>query len=306
VSARTHFARLFKNTGFVLALSVVIGLALYQGASWMKPAVTPILAWIMTVSLLRVPPRLFKDFKKLLLPISLSLVLNYVVLTGTLIGLSSLIVLENQLWIGFVLLAAMPAAVAVIPFSYHLGGNINLSLVGTTATYFAALVITPLLSTFLLGVNLIDPRRLLIILTQLIIGPLIVSQILQRTRIATHLEKIRKPTVDWGFFLVNYIVFGLNRDAFLGEPATLLRLCIIAFASTFILAHLVDLVSKFLAVDKPDRVSLVLLGTRKNYGLAAGVALTLFNSRTAMPMAVATAFAIMHFIWLTFWVKRMN
>ena len=43
----------------------------------------------------------------------------------------------------------------------------------------------------------------------------------------------------------------------------------------------------------------MLFGTRKNYGLAAAIALAFFGSRAAMPVAVATAFAIMHFISLT-------
>jgi len=306
VSIRIHFIHLFRNTGFILALAIMMGLALHQGASWTKPAVTPILGLIMTLSLLGISSSIFRDFKKLLLPISLSLVLNYVVLSGTFIGLSSLIVLEDELWIGFVLVAAVPAAVGVIPFSYHLSGNTNLSLVGTAATYLAALVITPLISMLLLGVNLIDPVRLLIILAELIIGPFILSRILRRTGIATTLERFRGAIVNWGFFLVIYTVIGLNRDVFLGEPATLLRLSIVAFASTFILAYLINRVSKLLNVDKPDRISLALLGTRKNYGLAAAVALTFFNSRVAAPTAVASAFAVIHFIWLTFRVKKMD
>jgi predicted Na+-dependent transporter len=65
-------------------------------------------------------------------------------------------------------------------------------------------------------------------------------------------------------------------------------------------------VAKLLGVSKPDRLSLILLGTRKNYGLAAAVSLTFFGSRAAIPTAVAMAFAIAQFIYLTFTVKKMD
>ena len=305
-SIKIQFANLFRNTGFILALAIVMGLAFYQGASWTKPAVTPILGLIMTLSLLGVSSKIFWDFRKLLIPISISLVLNYLLLSGSLIGLSSLILTDHELWIGFVLVAAVPAAVGVIPFSHHLGANTELSLVGTAATYLAAFVITPLISITLLGVNIIAPERLLLILVELIIGPFILSRVLQRTRISTTLEKFRGAIVNWSFFLVIYTVIGLNRDAFLTEPVILLRLAIVAFVSTFVITYLIDRLLKFLGVDKPKRISLALLGTRKNYGLAAAIALTFFNSRTAAPSAVASAFAIIHFIWLTFRVKKMD
>jgi hypothetical protein len=43
----------------------------------------------------------------------------------------------------------------------------------------------------------------------------------------------------------------------------------------------------------------------KNYGMAAAITLALFSPRAAIPAAVTTAFAIAHFIWLTFRVNRM-
>ena len=110
--------------------------------------------------------------------------------------------------------------------------------------------------------------------------------------------------INWGFFLVIYTIVGLNRDAFMSEPETLLPVCIVAFASTFALAWLINLVFKSLGVDMSDRISLVLLGTRKMYGLAAVIAITFFSERAAMPAAVTTAFAIIHFLWLSLWSKK--
>jgi bile acid:Na+ symporter, BASS family len=45
-------------------------------------------------------------------------------------------------------------------------------------------------------------------------------------------------------------------------------------------------------------ISLVLLGTLKNYGLSGGLALTLFSTQTSAPSAVSTVFMIVYIIWL--------
>ncbi len=305
MTIKSFVVRLFRHTGFILTLAIVIGLTFSQGAPWTKPLVTPILGLIMTLSVIGISAKIFLDFKKLLLPISISLILSYFILGGIFIGLSSVLIRDYELWTGFVLIAAVPPAVAVIPYTYHLGGNIRLSLVGTVAAFLAALMLTPLISILFLGTSYIEPVRLLINLGELIIAPLIISRILRQTGIAKSLEKHRGPIVNWGFFIIIYTIIGLNRDTFIGEPFTLFLVSIVAFASSFLLTYLINLVFRYFGFDKADRISFILLGTRKNYGLAAAIALQFFSARTAMPTAVAMTFAIFQFIWLTFWVKKI-
>jgi len=305
VVTRQRFSQLFRNMGFILALAFIIGLALPQGAPQMSPTVTPLLALIMTLSITGVSPKLFLNFKVVSRPILISLLLNYAVLTFTIIGLASLLIPDYELWVGFVILASVPPAVAVIPFTYRLDGDVNFSLVGTVASYLAALFITPLISMAFVGTSFIQPGRLLITLGELIAIPFGVAHLLRRTGVASKLEKYRGTIINWGFFVVVYTIVGLNQDAFLAHPATLLPVALIAFVSTFVLGYLVDRLARFLGRDKPNRVSLILLSTRKNYGMAAAIALAIFSPRGAIPAAVATVFAIVHFIWLTFWVKRM-
>jgi BASS family bile acid:Na+ symporter len=201
-----------------------------------------------------------------------------------------------------VLIAAVPPAVAVIPYTYHLDGNTSLSLVGSIAAYLSALLITPLVSISLLGTNFIEPMKLLTILVELIIVSLIVSRVMRLSSGLPSLEKHRGVAVNWGFFLVVYTIIGLNRDAFLGQHLILLRVSAIAFTSTFILTYLINSVAKLLGVSKPDHISLISLGTKKNYGMATAVCLTFFSARTAIP----TVAAIAQFIYLTFTIKKMG
>ena len=306
MSASSRFASLFRNAGFILALAFVVGLVLPQGAAETSPAVVPLLAMVMTMSIMGVSPRMFLDFRKVSRPILLSLLMNYVVLTLALIGLSFLIIRDYELRTGFILLAAVPPAVAVIPFTYRLGGNTDFSLVGTVACYLAALFIVPIISVVFWGASVIQPVSLLITLGELIALPLAIAQLLRRTGIASKLERYRGTIVNWGFFVVVYTIVGLNQSAFLEQPERLLPTTAAAFISTFVLAYIIDRVARSSGVDRASRISLILLGTRKNYGMAAAIALALFSSRAAVPAAVAMVFAIVHFIWLTFWVRRMR
>jgi BASS family bile acid:Na+ symporter len=253
-----------------------------------------------------VSPRMFLDFRKVSSPILQSLLMNYMVLTLVLIGLSFLIIRDPELRTGFILLAAVPPAVAVIPFTYRLGGNTDFSMVGTVACYLAALFIVPIISTIFWGSSVIHPVNLLITLGELIALPLAIAQLLRRTGLASKLERYRGTIVNWGFFVVVYTTVGLNQSAFLEHPLKLLPSVAAAFISTFVVGYLVNRIARFSGVDKASRISLILSGTRKNYGMAAAIALALFSPRAAVPAAVAMAVAIGHFIWLTFWVRRMK
>ncbi|MFC2063159.1 bile acid:sodium symporter family protein [Chloroflexota bacterium] len=306
MNVKAHTIQLLKNTGFIFALALILGVSFGQGAQLVKPLVTPLLALIMTTSLLGISLRTFAEFRKLPIFIVISVLLNYIVLGGTFIGLSHVLVQDYDLLVGFVLIAAVPPAVAVIPFTYRLKGNIDVSLVGALAAYLAALVFTPIISIVFTGVNVIQPYQVILTVGELIIAPIVLALVLRRMGLAHRVEKFRSYIVNWGFFIVVYIIVGLNRDIFLTDFNTLLMLSIVSFIATFGLTFVIDYVSRKFNIDKPTRISLILLGTRKNYGLAGALALTFFGAKAALPTGVAIAFAIMNFIFLTFWVKRME
>ena len=305
MQVKERLGGLFKNTGFILALAFVIGLSLPQGAPKTSPAVTPALAVTITMAVLGISPRLFLNFKRVARPVLTTLLLNYVILAFILIGLATLFIPEYELWAGFVILAAVPPAIDIIPFTYHLKGDFEFSLIGTVGACIAALLIIPLISISFLGVSVIPPGRLLLILTEMIIAPLAIAQLLQRTGAAQKLEKYRGTVISWCFFLVVYTVVGLNQTAFFEEPLTLLRIAAIAFVSTFGLGYVVNRVAKRRGRSKPNRISLMMLSTRKIYGLAAAISLTFFSAKAALPAALTIIFAISHFIWLAFHTKRM-
>ncbi len=290
--------RLWQNRNGILLFALTCGLSLPQGAHWTNLLILPVLAIVMTLSTMTVSSKLVRTPKALFPPALIGIGMNYVLLAGFLLVVSAVLIREEAIRSGFVLLAAAPPAVAVIPFTDFLNGDRIFSLTGTMGAYLGALVIMPLMAIGFLGSSFIDPLQLLIIMVQLIIIPLILSRILIWTGLASRIEPMRGAITNWCFFLLTYTIVGLNREVFLGEPLSMIPVAIIAIGSTFLLGFLIECMTKLLRLDSQISTSLVLLGTLKNYGLAGGLALALFSKQTAVPSTVSTVFMIVYIIWL--------
>jgi bile acid:Na+ symporter, BASS family len=293
------FLNLIRNRDFLLATSVVLGLSWGEGARWAEKAVLPALALVMTLATIGVPGSVFLSPRKLMIPALAGIVLNYGLLGGLLLGLSRLLVSEQALADGFVIMTAVPPAVAVIPFSAILEGNQTLALIGTTGCYLAALLLTPLIANQFLGPGFAQPAKILTIMVELILLPLVLSRILIWRGWAKRLEPWRGTITNWSFFLVTYTIIGLNRRLFFENPGALILPAMIALASTFFLGWIIEKMGRAWGIDPPTLTTMVLLATQKNTGLAAALALTLFSEKTAVPATISTIFMLVYMIWLS-------
>ncbi len=298
--------RLLRNRDFILILGLVLGLLWGKGAHWTSPLTLPALAVAMTLSVMGIPGTIFRSPRSLAGPALSGVVMTYAVLSGLILGMSFLFIREKNLWNGFVLVAAVPPGVAVIPFTYFLNGNSFFSLVGTMGAYLGALIITPLIALWFLGTVSIDPVRIFVIMMELILLPLIVSQILVRTGASKRIEPFKGMVTNWSFFVVTYTIVGLNRQVFIDRPLSLLPVAVIAIVSTFLLGWVIKGIGKVFRIQPGTVTSLILLGTIKNYGLAGGLSLALFSSDTAVPATVSTIFMTVYIIWLGFQMKGQN
>jgi bile acid:Na+ symporter, BASS family len=291
---------LLRNRNIILILSLVTGLIWGKGAQWTETIVLPALAIVMTLSVMGITDDTFRSLRTFITPALTGIVMNYVVLGGIILVLSKLFIRDEALWIGFVILAAVPPAVAVIPFTFFLKGDTDFSLIGTISAYLGALLITPLMVLLFIGTSFVDPVKLMIITVELIFAPLLFARILMMTGIARLIEPIKGDITNWSFFLVSYTIVGLNQQVFLTQTLSLLPVAIISFASTFLLGWIIGLFCKIARLDKKKTTSIVLLGTLKNYGLAGGLALSFFDTNTALPSTVSVVFMIIYIIWLEF------
>ena len=296
----TKLKAFLRNRNGIFFLAMAAGLLLPGAAPVTRHLILPALALAMALSTMEIGNEVFIRPRSLLFPALLGIIMSYIILGNIIIGLSELLIRDETLWTGFVLLAAAPPAVAVIPFSGFLRGNGPLSLIGTVGAYLGALVIMPLIALTLLSSAAFDPIKLLMITLELIVLPLAFSRLLIRKGWKERIKPYRGTAVNWSFFTVLYTMVGLNRDVLLGQTWSLLPVAFISLISMFLLGFLIDWVCGLFHIPKETRTSLVLLGTLKNQGLSSGLALTLFSQEAAIPSTVSTMIMIGYIIWLDF------
>ncbi len=292
--------KLLCDRNVIMLLGLVVGLAWGGAASWTEPLTLPGLALVMTLSTMGISGSLFRPIGNVVNPALAGIGMSYAVFAGVILALNLLFVRDPALRTGFVLLAAVPPAVAVIPFTLFLKGNAAFSLIGTIGAYLGGLVIMPLITICFIGADFFNPYKVILVLAELIVVPLIASRILMWAGLDRRLEPVRGSIINWTFFVFNYTVVGLNRDVFLHRPLSLLPLVLIAFVSMFLLGWAIEKASDLMRIDPEIRTSLVLLGTLKNYGIAGGVALALFNKEATMPSTVSAIVMILYIVWLQY------
>jgi bile acid:Na+ symporter, BASS family len=297
--------RLLGNRNLIMLLGLAAGLVWSKGAEWVEPLTLPALALVMTVATVGIDVHDLRSVRAIAVPAGIGIFMNYVVLSSIIILLSRLVISDTHLATGFILVAAVPPAVAVVPFTYLLKGDRGLSLMGTLGGYIAALIIMPVMVMSFLGAGFVTPNKLLVVMGELVLLPLIAGHILNRAGFDRRLEPYKGPITNWGFSLVTYVIVGLNREVFLYRPLSLIPTAIIVVATTFVLGWVIEvIVVRFTKVSPEAVVSLILMGTLKNYGVAGGLALTLFNRETASPSTVSAVFMIVYIIWLEWRLRR--
>ncbi len=290
--------RLLKNRNFIFLLAIATGLAFPQAAPLTEPVMLWALAFVMMLATLNIPNDFFRSPRAILMPSIAGIIMTYLVLGAFILSLSAILINHEAFRTGFFLIAAVPPAVAVIPFSGALGGNVSYALAGTVASYLAALFIMPLMFLALMGRTVADPVKLIWLMTLLIILPLLLSRIVIYVKLHQRITPIKGVLTDWSFFIVMYTIIGMNRDLIFENPLMITPSAVVAFSATFVLGYMIEKVGLFFKIDRKDVISLMLLGTLKNLGIAGGLALSLFAKESALPAAVYNIFMILYFILL--------
>ena len=135
--------RLFRDRNVIMLLALAAGLAWGGGAGWTEKTTLPALAAIMTIATINVRWGAFYSPKSAAVAILTGIGMTYVVQTLALVGTARLFIHDDAFRVGFIILAAVPPAVAVIPFTLFVKGDSDFSVVGTIGAYLGALIMRP-------------------------------------------------------------------------------------------------------------------------------------------------------------------
>lgn len=297
--------KILKNRNFIFILAFALGFLIGDSAgTWIEHLAIPALAIVMVTSLAQFSFKDFLNFRSLVKPALYSILVSYFIFGTIILLLAKLLIRDNELWIGFVILASTPPGVAIPPFTKILGGDEKFSIVGIVSTYIAVMAIFPLAGFIFIGSNFVQPLKLIILFIEVIIGPMVVSQILIRFKWDKYITRYRGTIVNWGLFIIIFVVIALNRNLFFKDFKILGIISLISFISILGLWLLLNLILKKLKFSGPIRKSLVLFGTVKNGSFAAATALSLFSEKASVPGAIFTVFLIIYLIVLSFTARR--
>jgi BASS family bile acid:Na+ symporter len=270
---------LLQNSSLVFLLSMILGLALPGPAQYMEPLIIPALLLMMSFSLVEVDLKARGDLHGALA----NFALNYGLLSG-LILLLSFSLEDEALRSGFIVMAAVPPAIAVVPFSRLLSGDILLSLYSEAVCYLASVAMMPGIIFLFASKTGVSAGYVVEIAALMILLPIAASRLLRRAR--GGLDPVLP--INLGFFIVNYAVIGLNSSQLSGglDGREISAVAAIALARTFGIGLAVYLISSKAGISIDRRISHTLFGSYKNLGLAAAVSLVIFGPQAAVPSAV--------------------
>jgi len=236
MSAYRPVAGLLTNRNFILLMGIGLGFLLGPRTAILKDSTPYIIGFILAISLSSFSFRNLLPLSKSIYPIIACIITNYVIF-GTLVLTLAWLFTENQdLWIGYVVIAATPPA--IVPFSFNLNGDTDFSIIGVFGGNLLGIIITPLIFFLFFGQGLIDSSALMKILITMLIVPLVISRLFRHRLIYPLIDSFRGIIIDYGFFLVALTIIGLSRDLLFQYPGMILIPAMIFLFAQFIFGSL--------------------------------------------------------------------
>ncbi len=287
-------------------MSVVLGLTLGDIAQHIKPYIFYLLAVVLSFSTTGIATSELALKKEIFGDMFSGLFLNYILFGLVLLPVAYILSPNEEIFYGFVVIAATPPGVAVIPFSYMLNGNLKKSILGTLGGFLASIVVAPLMIKWITGETALSFFDLFINMVKIIIIPLLFSRLLLLKPIKPFTEKVRGSVVNWGFAIIVFTAIGINRGVLLSDYKLVLNISLIFLIALFGLGQIFDLVAKKMGVNSENRMSFNLLLTIKSSGFSVVTAIAVFNNSAVVPSAVMSVFVLMYLLFLTFQLEYRN
>ena len=192
---------------------------------------------------------------------------------------------------GWVLMASVPPAIAVVPITAYVRGDTRRTVVSLSILYLVGLFLVPLVT--LAFTHRIVPLEDLVLQTLLLIGlPMLASRPLRRW---PKIVAARTSAVGISFFFLVIAIAGSTRGPLLERPGLLLPLALFSVLRTFGIGLLVFIVGRAFQFSRDDQVAITAFASFKNLGLTVVLAFAVFDAVATLPAIVSLVCEI---LWL--------
>lgn len=290
---------ILQSHSIMMVLGLVLGILIGGFPDFTKEISMGALALLMTISLANVK---LADARGREMPrdAAVTLLLNYGFLTAVILLVGSMF--SEKLWWGWVLMAAAPSAISIVPFTAILGGAVPKALFSTSVNYLGALALMPLITLALIG-SAVSVTSLVTSLLLLIVLPMLLSRGVMKVGLE---RRTRTVVTNLSFFILIFAVAGSNREAFLDDSAMVLAVSAACLIRTFGTGFFTETLLRRSGVPKHDRVHWVLFSSYKNLGLTATLAIALFEPVVAIPATICILFEVLWIITMTRYYPRAS
>lgn len=278
--------KIILSFSIMVALGIALGL-LTGGLPRFGSEISTIALFVaMTFSLQQISiRRTIKQASKRIMLISF--VVHFVFLSGIILLFGSFF--PSPLWESFVVMAAIPPAVAVIPITKILRGNLQQTIVSLSFLYLVALGLTPILLFVFLGEQVAFWNMVKTVI-QFIVFPLLLSRLLRKLPLSSTQNTV---IVNLCFFVVMFAIVGLNRMALIQDIWLLLILTGVIMIRTIGTALVVFGIGEKRNMDRGISIPLALFASFKNDGLGLLIASTILPPLASVPFIIAIIFDMM-------------
>lgn len=261
-----------RYLGMIVLGAIALGFFWDEFGQSFRPFLIPMLMLIMILSSLKIDPRdlwsVKKDFWRYLV-----LFLFIFILPTFIISLFRGI-LDDEIYVGLILAAAVPSAISSVFLSDLLKGDPSKALVATTFAHLVSPLFTPLLVwIFAHTVIEVNVNSMMKFIAELVLIPFFSAQILKRwkghQRILPHVS----TTNTLLLFLIIWGVIAQARDLVL----TFWREAILTLGIVLFVLAVGTLVSILFGRTKKEDITFTILDTYKNFAMSSVIAASLFG-----------------------------
>jgi len=208
---------------------------------------------------------------------------------------------DHDLWVGWVMIAAVPCAISVTSGTLILKGNTKLAMIAVTFVYIVALIATPFITKAFIG-QAVDPMEVLKYVILFIAIPFAVTIPLRKR---TFDPKLKSMSINIMFFILVFITFGANKEFILSEPKVVMWVIAGCLVRIVAVAAVMELILRRIGTGRDSRIPMLLMSIWKNSALAMSMTMILISTtESVLPAALSLPMEMIWFMVMIWYFQK--